>query len=98
MSAGPKAATRATSATIAAITPSNAERQPRVWPTAKTIVRASTISTAHAKNTAPTRTITPEETVVANIYISSVLGSMAQHEAGSSVTFMLTPRSKRCFE
>src|SRR6185369_13977527 len=39
----------ATSATVAAATPISGDRQPRVTPTASTIVRASTISTALAR-------------------------------------------------
>src|SRR6478672_9908558 len=38
--------------TVAAPTPASAERQPRVTPTARTIVSASTISTALARNAA----------------------------------------------
>src|SRR5215471_11399263 len=45
------------SATNAAPTPTATERQPRVIPTASTIVRASTISTAEARN-APSTTRT----------------------------------------
>ena len=64
-SAGPNAATSAVKATNAAPVPSKAERHPRVWPTASTIVSASTISTHDAKNTAPTRTTIPDVTDVA---------------------------------
>ena len=39
----------------AAATPHPADRQPRVTPTASTIVSASTISTAHARNAATTK-------------------------------------------
>src|SRR5664280_857121 len=63
-SAGPNAATNAASTNNAAATPSNAERQPLVWPTANTIVSASTIYTQQVRNTAPTRTTTPDETDV----------------------------------
>ena len=51
-SAGPSAATMTASAPSAAATPQPADRQPRVTPTASTIVSASTISTAHARNAA----------------------------------------------
>src|SRR5437588_5689509 len=53
--AGPSAATTAASASAAAATPVSAERQPRVTPTASTIVSASTISTAQARNAARNR-------------------------------------------
>ena len=52
---GPNAATTATSPRIAAATPASAERQPRVSPAASTIVSASTISTALARNDERTR-------------------------------------------
>ncbi len=45
------AATRATRVPMATAAPSRAERQPRVRPAATTIVSASTISTALARNT-----------------------------------------------
>ena len=48
--ADPRTPTMSTSAASAAATPHAAERQPRVMPTAKTIVSASTISTADARN------------------------------------------------
>src|SRR5689334_16204858 len=53
--AGPRPATMTTNPATAAATPHPADRQPRVTPTARTIVRASTISTADAKNAAATR-------------------------------------------
>jgi hypothetical protein len=46
---GPSAPTRAAKASSAAATPISVERQPRVTPTASTIVSASTISTALAR-------------------------------------------------
>src|SRR4051812_13360283 len=46
---GPSAATRIASESSAAPTPIRVERHPRVTPTASTIVRASTISTALAR-------------------------------------------------
>ena len=49
-SAGPSAATSAASTSTAAPTPISVERQPRTTPTASTIVSASTISTALARN------------------------------------------------
>src|SRR5262249_20783957 len=58
LSAGPSAATIAAKATTAAPTPSSGERQPRTTPSASTIVRASTISTALARN-APRNRRTP---------------------------------------
>jgi hypothetical protein len=47
-SAGPSTATIAASTTVAGPTPTSVERQPRTTPTASTIVRASTASTALA--------------------------------------------------
>ena len=55
VSAGPSTATTTASATVAATTPISVERQPRVTPTARTIVNASTISTAEARKAARTR-------------------------------------------
>src|SRR5437868_531594 len=52
-SAGPSAATSVASTTVAAPTPISVERQPRTMPTPRTIVSASTISTALARK-APT--------------------------------------------
>src|SRR4051812_5095886 len=46
---GPSRPTSAASASSAAPTPISAERQPRVTPTARTMVSASTISTALAR-------------------------------------------------
>src|ERR1019366_8459464 len=45
------------------------------------MVRASTISTAHAKKTAPTRTTTPDDTVVANtaLYLFLCVHDEARH-------------------
>ena len=56
---GPKIATRTVSTTTAAPVPSMADFHPRVLPTAITMVSASTISTAQAKNTALTSTARP---------------------------------------
>jgi len=56
MRAGPSAAVIPTNAAVAAATPISAERQPRVTPTARMRVSASTISTAEARNTAVRRT------------------------------------------
>ena len=53
--AGPSAATTAARARPAAPAPIRVERQPRVTPTASTIVSASTISTAQARNAARNR-------------------------------------------
>ena len=53
-SAGPSTATMTARAASAAATPHPAERQPRVTPTASTIVSASTISTAEARKAAAT--------------------------------------------
>ena len=58
---GPKSATSAARSANAAPTPSRAERQPFVVPTATTMVRASTISTALAKNTVANRATSPDE-------------------------------------
>src|SRR5205823_14042933 len=55
VSAGPSAATAAASATVAAATPRSEERHPRVIPAARTIVSASTISTALARKAERTR-------------------------------------------
>jgi hypothetical protein len=55
--AGPSAATTTVSARRARTTPVNVERQPRVTPTARTIVSASTISTEDARKDAATRKI-----------------------------------------
>src|SRR5690242_20713931 len=54
VSAGPSAATRAASTIVAAPTPISVDRQPRTTPTPRTIVSASTISTALAEK-APSR-------------------------------------------
>ena len=54
-SAGPSAATRTASTTSAATAPWSGARQPRVTPSASTIVSASTISTALAR-AAPRKT------------------------------------------
>src|SRR5207237_10475549 len=51
-SAGPRPTTMTVSAPNAAPTPQPADRQPRVTPTASTIVSASTISTEEARNAA----------------------------------------------
>src|SRR5947209_8194805 len=53
--AGPRPATMTANPPTAAATPHPADRQPRVTPTARTMVKASTISTADAKNAAATR-------------------------------------------
>src|ERR1700722_9098335 len=56
MRGAPTRSTRAPSTTIAAAAPPRAERQPRLTPAATTMVRASTISTRLAADTATTRT------------------------------------------
>ena len=61
--AGPTAATTTPSTTMAATAPSSADRQPRPIPAATTMVRASTISTALARNTATIRTMALELTL-----------------------------------
>ena len=53
--AGPSAATTAARTSDAAPTPISVERHPRTTPTASTIVRASTASTALAAKTARNR-------------------------------------------
>ena len=55
VSAGPSAATMTASASTAAPTPVSDERQPRATPDASTMVSASTISTALARNADRTR-------------------------------------------
>src|ERR1700676_2022175 len=67
ISGGPTTTTRAASAASATTTPSMAERQPPGRPTANTMVRASTISTALARKTAITRTRDPLWVTVAVI-------------------------------
>ncbi len=54
-SAGPRTATTIDSAPSAAAAPMIADRQPRVTPTAKTMVSASTISTRQATKAAAKR-------------------------------------------
>ena len=56
MSGTPTTRTTIVSTAKAAAAPSRADRQPRVTPDATTIVRASTISTVLAPNTANSRT------------------------------------------
>src|SRR3954464_9541202 len=55
VSAGPSTATTTASRTTAAATPVRLDRQPRAIPAARTIVRASTISTALARKAERTR-------------------------------------------
>jgi len=57
VSVGPSAATIAASASVAAPTPLSADDQLRVAPTARTMVNASTASTAQARNTDSTSPI-----------------------------------------
>src|SRR5450631_3331476 len=66
-SGGPITTTSAPSVASATTTPSRAERQPRVRPTASTMVSASTISTALGRKTAITRTADPLWVTVAVI-------------------------------
>ena len=87
VSAGPRAPTIAASTTVAAATPVSDERQPRATPEARTIVSASTNSTALARKAERTRkpAVMPRGTVAHGSAGPCAPGCQPAARAGRSI-------------